>query len=553
MFLHYFTLKRQIQFLRDELLGGTIRSSFTQMKNEQILEVETGSGKLWHLLLSAHPAYPTMLLREPGRRARNSTDVLPELIGQRIASLELLPYERVAVFRFAEKDIELYVQLFRNHANFFLLNSQGVILNAFKKARKYIGNTYQLKSGNFLDVRKLASSEFVRLLQEEAEAPLEYVLKRRFYFLSTEVVAELSFRVEKNFRQEVSRFSGEELSQLFRTIREFLEECEQEAPRIYYQDGFPHLLALTEFRSLTGMPRETYATVNEALGRFVFQRLRQENLFAKRENLRKHLQRKLEQLRALITRLENLPDEQEVQEHYKRIGELILSQMQRISPGAEKVKLIDYYHPQQQEVEVALNPALSAAENAQVYFRKAREVRQRREELRERLQYLRKQLQELEQLQAELDGEVGFKQLRQIEKKLTSMHIIQTAGEKLAEVHRPYRQYFYHNWEIWVGKNARANDEMTFRHAHKEDLWLHAQGVSGSHVVVRNPQRKEHIPREVVEYAARLAARNSQARHSSYVPVMVTRVKYVRKPRGSAPGAVLPERTKTVFVEPERK
>jgi predicted ribosome quality control (RQC) complex YloA/Tae2 family protein len=81
---------------------------------------------------------------------------------------------------------------------------------------------------------------------------------------------------------------------------------------------------------------------------------------------------------------------------------------------------------------------------------------------------------------------------------------------------------------------------------------LHAQGVPGSHVIIRKHQKNSHVSNDVIEYAARLAASNSRAKHSSYVPVIVTSVKYVRKPKGSPPGTVVPQRTRTIFVEPFR-
>ncbi len=552
MFLHYFTLLRQVNDLQEPLRNATIRASFTQMKNEQILEIESENGKLWHLLLSAHPSYPTLLLREPIRRARNSTDVLSELVGRRIGAVELLPYERVVIMRFVGTQERFYLQFFRNHANFFLLDAQKVIQNAFKKAKKYRGTEYRLKSGNFVDPLQLTGDEFVELIQKGEKAPLEYFLKRRFYFLTPEVLAEIACRTGLNFQQTNTVFAPDELREIHRHINDFFRQCRSDSPRIYFQDRFPQMMTLTHFCSLNALVEERYPAVNEALARFVLLRLRQENLLTRRENIEKHLRRKMAQLEGVISNLKNIPGQKELQERFQRTGELILSQIHRIPTGAEEAVLTDYYHPDQAEIRVKLNPRLSAAENAQVYFRKAKEVGQKQQERFQRLEHLQKQLQELKKIEAELQGEVGFKQLKRIEKQLASLHVVQTAGEKLAESYRPYRTFFRGDWEIWVGKNARANDEMTFRHAHKEDFWLHAQGVAGSHVVVRNPRRLENLPKDVLEYAARLAATNSQARHSSYVPVMVTRVKYVRKPRGATPGAVIPERTKTIFVEPLR-
>jgi predicted ribosome quality control (RQC) complex YloA/Tae2 family protein len=107
-----------------------------------------------------------------------------------------------------------------------------------------------------------------------------------------------------------------------------------------------------------------------------------------------------------------------------------------------------------------------------------------------------------------------------------------------------------HGYEAWVGRSAADNDALTLRHARPFDLWLHARGVTGSHVVVRLPSRTATVPRPVVERAAEVAAYYSKARPSTLVPVTVTPRKYVRKRRGSPPGAVVVEREEVLIVPP---
>ncbi len=103
-----------------------------------------------------------------------------------------------------------------------------------------------------------------------------------------------------------------------------------------------------------------------------------------------------------------------------------------------------------------------------------------------------------------------------------------------------------------VGRNNRENDEVTFSHAAPNDIWFHAQGVTGSHVVLN---RREggigNPPASIIERAASVAAHYSRARHSALVPVMYTLRKYVRKFRGARPGQVKCEREKTVMVPPK--
>lgn len=104
--------------------------------------------------------------------------------------------------------------------------------------------------------------------------------------------------------------------------------------------------------------------------------------------------------------------------------------------------------------------------------------------------------------------------------------------------------------EIWVGRGARSNDELTFHAAHRDDVWLHARDAAGAHVVLRWA-RGESPPARDLREAARLAAWHSKARGSTVVPVDWTRRKWVRKPRGGAPGLVLVDRAKTLFVRPD--
>lgn len=101
------------------------------------------------------------------------------------------------------------------------------------------------------------------------------------------------------------------------------------------------------------------------------------------------------------------------------------------------------------------------------------------------------------------------------------------------------RTFSFEGFEILVGKGARENDQLTFRVATPHDLWLHAAGYAGSHVIVRNPDGLPTLPKQVVECAARLAAFHSKARDAGgKVEVHICRAADVRKPKGFAPGMV---------------
>lgn len=113
----------------------------------------------------------------------------------------------------------------------------------------------------------------------------------------------------------------------------------------------------------------------------------------------------------------------------------------------------------------------------------------------------------------------------------------------------PYKKFETSGFVILVGKGARENDELTLKYAKKDDLWLHAKDVSGSHVILKQQSNKP-FPREVIEKAAQLAAYYSKRKTDSLTPVIVTPKKFVRKPKGLPPGLVHVDKEDTILVSP---
>ena len=104
-------------------------------------------------------------------------------------------------------------------------------------------------------------------------------------------------------------------------------------------------------------------------------------------------------------------------------------------------------------------------------------------------------------------------------------------------------------FDIYVGKNNRQNDELTFSQSSSRDTWFHTQKIPGSHVIVRNNGRK--IPDTTLSEASMLAALHSRAKSSAKVPVDYTMVKYVKKPGRAKPGMVIYDFFKTIIVDPD--
>ena len=231
------------------------------------------------------------------------------------------------------------------------------------------------------------------------------------------------------------------------------------------------------------------------------------------------------------------------------LGQILLACKEEVPKGAAVVTLPDFDGVPR---EIALDPARDVIANAEAFFDEARRRERALERLPDAIAAARERAAEfdahLERLAESgpsdaLWAAAGGKPVR-------ARAGGSRAGE--SELRVPYtRLRSSGGLEIRVGRGARDNDDLTFRHSAPDDIWLHASQASGAHVILRWGRRDENPPRRDLLEAATAAAVHSGARHNRTAPVVWTRRKYVRKPRKSPPGTVTPDRVQTIFVEPD--
>lgn len=230
----------------------------------------------------------------------------------------------------------------------------------------------------------------------------------------------------------------------------------------------------------------------------------------------------------------------------RRQADLLMAQLHRVDKGAARATLDDF---EGGEATVELDPALSPVDNAQALYRRARKRDRAAERLPRQIRRAEAEASRIEALLSALDqGAASDVDLAGWLDEMKPGDATPTTDEGRL----PYRRFRSSGGlEIRVGRTGRANDDLTFRHASPDDIWLHARDTAGAHVILRWPDRVNRPPQRDLVEAAVLAALNSRARTSGTVPVDWTRRKYVRKPRKAAAGAVIPDQVATLFVEPD--
>ena len=227
----------------------------------------------------------------------------------------------------------------------------------------------------------------------------------------------------------------------------------------------------------------------------------------------------------------------------RRRGELLLSHLGDVPPRAESVTLTDW---EGNTLEIALDPRLSPSHNADRYFRRYRKAKADPESIRRSIAELENAIEELAEqrdlLEAIDDPETFEEAVRDVEEWLASEGVGRGASAPKGKGREkkglpPHLVYERDGLTVLVGLSARGNRFVTFKQARGDDLWLHAHELPGAHVVIRGSRGREELEterRDVLEFAASLAAAHSRGRGSGSVPVDYTERRYVR----SVPGTV---------------
>lgn len=272
--------------------------------------------------------------------------------------------------------------------------------------------------------------------------------------------------------------------------------------------------------------------------------LRQSRLVELRKVIKK-ISRRTDALRADLEKAARYRD-------YARYGELLKANLGTIQKGQEEVTVVDYFDPAMPELVIPLDPSKNPQGNLNDYFKKHQKHMAAEREIRPRLETAERELHALRAEQTTIEQRTweppAISAPRPAGRRSHLTDHRPRTTDDAARRSGPFRRFTSADGlPIYVGRNARENEELTLKFAKSDDLWLHAQGSPGSHVVVRLEKGAEPPP-ETIKDAATLALLYSDLKKSGKGEVMYTRRKWVRKAKGQPPGTVTVTQEKAIFI-----
>lgn len=503
-----------------------------------------------HLSSIRHPAPPSppgfcQLLRK-------------HLKGKRVQEVRQAGFDRVLAVDFVSHESEavsLVHEIMGRHSNIILLDATNTVLGAAKvigvsksRVRQILsGQPYQPPPAPKLDPSQVDPAEFDRLCAASDEPRRDRWLMSAFSGIGPVLASEIAFRAG----------SGDSAA-LYGSLRQVLEIRERKAFRpVLVRDAASgreevYPIPLLHLPQASQHPRPV---VCEALEAAVGAEIARERLETTRAEMTRLIGRAMERLNRELSELIEVLANPGLAEDIRQCGQILAASFRSIASGEPQVVLPDLFDPEMKPRAIELDPRISAQSNIERYFRLARKADERANAARRRLPAISASIERLQQAAQEARSAETLDALQNLRAGLQTARLIWSGAHEAQQrpEARPFGGYRIRSvtcadgTEILVGETAEANDYLTTRIARPNDIWMHARGVNGAHVVLRTTGSKTHSSAALRE-AARIAADHSDAKHSSYVPVDWTMRKYVRKPRKSAPGLVTYSHEKTIHV-----
>jgi len=565
--------------LNEKVLGARVQKIVAPSEDSLAFELYANHQTNW-LLVSHHPQHARIHLSEQKLQRLVGTDtplllLLKKYVRDgRLRSIEQLPLERVLILTFTKlvadgdtraTECRLIIEIMGRLSNIILVDDDGRVMDAAKRItpqmnryrttlphQPYVVPPPQAK----LDPEQCTTATLADAIRTlDRRKPAWQVLVDGFRGISPLAAREIVFRATGKTDASVQELTdnpsmiqaiAEQLRSLFH-----LTDTHRWDPTLAFEDGA--ILAFAPYRLTHLVGVNGVASISQAIAQFYSQVETARPHQLARVNLQRLISQEREKLVRRKEALERGLGQESEADRLRYSGQMILAYSQQIAPG-QTVLEVDG-RP------IELDPRLTPSENAQTYFRRYDKIKAAQREVPALLAQTEISIAFLDQTSVLLDLAEDQETIANLRAELTEAGYggskVEPKPVKKAGKHgkmppqkhqaHPLR-YRIDGHEVLVGRSGKENEAVTFDLASANDIWLHARGLPGSHVIIRvnGPDPTDATIRRV----AALAAYFSQARHSSKVPVDYTRRRYVRKVKGAPAGFVTFSNESTLTVSP---
>lgn len=522
--------------LIDTIQSGRINKIYQISKYELLFQVRANR-KNYQLLLSSHPMYARVQLTSltyPTPEAPNPLTMLFRklLEGGYIKEIEQIDLDRILKITFACHNelgdaIEyiLYIEIMGKHSNIILVGKNNKIIDCIKHISPSMNTERFLQPGALYQlppmVEKLNpfTSDFVE------DSQLTKIYQGMAPILSKEIL----YRIDQ----------GEDFKEIMKQID---KSQDLYITKINDKEYF-HVIELTHLQGIT-----TKYALFDGLDLHFNEIDQKERIKQQTSNLLKFIQNEYQKNTTKLKKLKATLEDSENSDDYRIKGDLLYASLHLMQKGMISVEVDNYYD--NTKMKITLDPKLDPKANAQKYYQKYQKAKNSIDVLHQQIKLTEKEIDYFDSLITAM-SQASYYDALEIKEELENEGYLKKKKQRNTIRKKKIPQFQKYltkdGIEIDIGKNNLQNDYLTFKYAHRYDMWFHAKDMPGSHVIVKAQDLDEYT----IRLAAKIAAYYSKGKNSSSVPVNYTLVKTLKKPAGSKPGKVILDNYKTIYIDPD--
>ena len=548
MIANYYTLKAVVKEISPILEAAEILEVFSQNKNELIISLI--SENINHsLIISIDPSKAYIYLGKHIKRAKNnSVSLFDNIIGKIISKISIHPTDRIIEISLSDNK-NIVIMFFRAESNICLIENDKVI-TAFKKSKDIVNKNFHVEKRDFEIEKYLWSAdELKKALRKVKEKNIQRVFNKVLPLLSSTIVKEIIFRAGYDYGIKAEGFTNVELDYIWNHFKQVYLELNNPTPRVYYKDEKPVEFAIIELKHFGSLNFNITNSINEGIIIFLFKKRGEKAKDKFKEDLLKKIDSELLYFNSSIEKLETELSSNRVEE-YQTFADIIMANLTNIGDSKSEFCII----VDNKDFIIPLNKDITPVQNATYYYEKSKKAKDLLSITQKRFNETLKKRDSINNIYEKMKRAESNEEFNNVfsKYKTTLENVgIAESEEKKKELTLFRRFIVDGNFEVFCGKSSENNDLLTMKHAKPEDLWFHARGAGGSHVVLKIGSGKGEPSKKAIHEAASIAAFYSRAKNASTFPVAMTKKKYVRKFKGAAVGAVILQQEKVLFVTPK--
>lgn len=564
MYLDAFTVSALVDEFMDMLVGGRVQDSIDVDQTGVGLEIYANHQRQY-LYMSADNHIPRVhLVPDKLRRGVQRPTQLGLMFrryveGGRVVHISQPPFERVLHVHVEgpEGEVEIIIEPMERRSN-ILLVKEGVIMDCMRRVGPE-DNRYRLSLPNheYMPPPPMTGKRnpftitlkdmigFFEQNQDEKRKAFQ-VLTGHLLGLSPLLAREIVHRAEGKANIQASEAKAGTVFQALQEIILPIQNREWRAGIVEDEDGI-HAYSVYPVSYMAGW--HPVESISAGMAIYYGAPVGEDAYNAAKKPVIAAIEEGRAKMQAKLNALQRSLVDDAGREVLRQSGELILAYQYTLQEGQTELRA--QYEVDEPELIITLDPDLTPLENAQRYFSKYDKSKRALDDVPGLIEETKTELAYLDQLANDLELASNWPDIDEVQQALQAAGYWK--GKKAQRIggggqSAPLRVVTPDAYVIWIGRNSRQNEIVTFKKSNGEDFWLHARQVPGAHVIIKFDGRR--IPETVIEQAASMAAYYSARRNDGSVAVDVTRCKYVKKIKGAAQGMVTYRNEQTYFVEP---